>query len=58
MEIDEKVLEVESHSLMLLNWQNNSPGHFLRNPTSDVISTTDFLAYLKLQVAETIFWNF
>jgi len=55
MEIDEKVLEVGSHSLMLLNWQNTSPSHFLRNPISGVISTTDFLAYLKLQVVETIF---
>jgi len=57
MEIDGKVLEVESHSLMLLNRQITSPSHFPRNPTSGVITTTDFLAYLKLLVAEKIFWN-
>jgi len=40
LEVDEKFLVVESHSLMLVNWQNTSPGQFLRNPTFGVISTT------------------
>jgi len=26
---------------MLVNWQNTSPSHFLRNPTSGVISTKE-----------------
>jgi len=43
MEFDEKILEMESHSLMSVNWYNTSPSHFLRNPTFDVISTTERL---------------
>ena len=41
--VDEKFLDVESHSLMLVNWQNTSPSHFLLNPTFGVISTTERL---------------
>jgi len=44
LEVDEKLLDVESHSLMLVNWQKGtSPGHFLRNPTFGVISTKERL---------------
>jgi len=43
MEFDEKFLEVESHSLMLVNWYNTSPSHFLRNLTFGVIPTTERL---------------
>jgi len=56
--VDEKFLDVESHSLMLANWQNTSPSHFLLIPTFGIISTKDFLANLNLQVAKTIVWNF
>jgi len=41
--VDEKFLDMESHSLMSVNWQNTSPSHFLRNPTFGVISTTERL---------------
>jgi len=43
--VDEKFLDVESHWLMLINWQNTSPSHVLRlrNPTFIVISTTERL---------------
>jgi len=41
--VNEKFLDVELHSLMLVNWQNTSPSHFLRNPTFVVISTTERL---------------
>jgi len=41
--VDEKLLDMESHSLMLVNWQNTSPSHFLRNPTFGVISTRERL---------------
>jgi len=41
--LDKKFLDVESHSLVLVNWQNTSPSHFLRNPTIGVISTTERL---------------
>jgi len=41
--IDEKFLDGESHSLMLVKWQNTSPSHFLRNPTFGVISPTERL---------------
>jgi len=44
LEIDERFLDVELHSLMLINWQyalHNS--HFLPNPTFGVISTTERL---------------
>jgi len=56
--VDEKFLGVESHLLMLVNWEKGSfPSHFLRNPTSSVISKQKgFLASLKLQVAKTIFF--
>jgi len=41
LKFGEKFLDVESHALMLVNWQKGkSPSHFLRNPTSGVISTT------------------
>jgi len=43
LEVDEKFLDVESHSLMLVNWQNTSPSHFIRNPTFGVISATERL---------------
>jgi len=34
LEVDEKFLDVESHSLMLVNWQKGtSPSYLLRNPT-------------------------
>jgi len=59
--VDEKCLDVESHSLMLVSWQKaTSRSHFLRNPTFGVIYTQqkDFLANLELQVSEPIFWNF
>jgi len=43
LEFDEKFLEVESQSLMLVNWQKgNLSSHFLRNPTFGVISTTEW----------------
>jgi len=59
METDEKFLEVESHSLMLVNRQNTSPSHFLRNPTFGVISTTERL-FSKPQTTGggNDFWNF
>ena len=41
--VDEKILDVESHSLMLVNWQSTLPSHFLCNPTFGVISTTERL---------------
>jgi len=41
--IGKKFLDVESHSLVLVNWQNTSPSHFLRNPTFGVISTKERL---------------
>jgi len=41
--VDAKFLDVELHSLMLVNWQNTSPSHFLRNPTFGGISTTQRL---------------
>jgi len=41
LEDDEKFLDVESHSLMLVNWQKGtSPSHFPCNSTVGVISTT------------------
>jgi len=44
LDIDEKLLVVESHSLMLVNLQKgNSPSNFLRNPTYGGISTSDRL---------------
>jgi len=44
LEVDEKSLDVESHSLMSVNRQNGtSPSHFLRNATFGVISTTERL---------------
>jgi len=44
LEVDEKSLDVESHSLMSVNRQKGtSPNHFLRNPTFGVISTTERL---------------
>jgi len=44
LEIDEKFLDVESHSLMLVYWQKGiSPSQFLRNPTYGVICTTERL---------------
>jgi len=44
LEVDEKSLDVESHSLMSVNRQKGTPpSHFLRNPTSGVISTTERL---------------
>jgi len=39
----EKFLDIKSHSVMSVNWQNTSPSHFLRNPTFGVISTTERL---------------
>jgi len=39
--VDEKFLDMESHSLILVNWQNTSASHFLRNPTFGVISTKE-----------------
>jgi len=57
--VDEKFLNVESHSLMLVVRQNTSPSYFLRNPTFGIISTTERLfANLNLQVVETNFWYF
>jgi len=56
--VDEKLLHVESHSLMLVNWRNISPSYFIRNSTFGIISTTDFSVNFKLQVVKTIFWNF
>jgi len=41
--VDEKFLDVQSHSLMVVNWLNTSPSHFLCNPTFGVISTTERL---------------
>ena len=41
--VDEQFVDVESHSLMLVNWLNTSPSHFLCNPTFGVISTTERL---------------
>jgi len=44
LEVDEKSLNVESHSLMSVNRQKGtSPSHFLRNPTLGVIFTTERL---------------
>jgi len=43
-EVDEKSLDVELHSLKLVNWQKGtSPSHFLRNSTFCVISTSERL---------------
>jgi len=57
--VDEKFLDVESYSLMIVNWQNTSPGHFQRNPTFGVISTTERL-FSKPQSTgdENDFWEF
>jgi len=41
--VDKKFLDVESHSLVLVNWQNASLSHFVRNPSIGVISTTERL---------------
>ena len=42
LEVDEKFLDAESHSLMVFNWQKStSPSHFLRNLIFGVISTTE-----------------
>jgi len=41
--VDEKFVDVESHSLMLVSWQNTLPTRFLHNPTFGVISTTERL---------------
>jgi len=42
LEVDEKSLDVKSHSLMSVNRQKGtSPSHFLRNPTFGIISTTE-----------------
>ena len=44
LEVDDKSLDVESHSLMSVNRQKRtSPSHFLRNPTFGVISTAERL---------------
>jgi len=44
LEVDEKFLDVEWRSLVLVNWEKGtSPSHFLRNPTFGVISTTEKL---------------
>ena len=45
LEVDEKFLiDVESHSVMLVNWQEGtSHSHFLPNPAFVVISTTERL---------------
>jgi len=44
LEVDEKFVDVESHSLTSVDWQKGtSPNHFLRSPTSGVTSTTDRL---------------
>ena len=44
LDVDEKSLDVESHSLVSVNRQKGtSPSHFLRNPTFGVISTTERL---------------
>jgi len=44
LEVDEKFLGVESHSLVLVyRKKNTSPSHFLRNPAFAVISTTETL---------------
>jgi len=44
LEVDKKFLDVESHSLILVNCQKGtSPSLFLRNQTSGVISTTERL---------------
>jgi len=56
--VEEKFLNVEWRSRMLVNWQNISLSQFLCNPTFGVISTIDILANLKLQVAKKFFWNY
>jgi len=44
LDVDEKFLDVESHSLMLVNRQKGtSLSHFLRNPTFGVTYTTEKL---------------
>jgi len=57
--VDEKFVDVESHSLMLVNWLNTSPSHFLCNPTFGVISTTERL-FIKSQTGggNDFFGNF
>jgi len=39
--VDEKFLDVGTHSLMLVNCQNTSLSHFIRNPTFGVMCTTE-----------------
>ena len=68
LEVDEKSLDVESHSLMSVNRQTGtSPSHFLLNPTFGVISTTEKLLsmpqtkggekhFLKFVVQPTCGW--
>jgi len=59
--VDEKFLDLESHLLMLVNWQNTSPSHFLRlrNPTFGVISTTERLfSEPQTTGGGNDFWNF
>jgi len=46
--VDEKFLDVESHSLVLVIWQKSTSSLFLRNPTFGVIYTTERL-FSKLQ---------
>jgi len=44
LKVNEKLLDVESHSLMSVNRQKGtSPIHFLRNPTFSITSTTERL---------------
>jgi len=44
LDVDEKFLDMESHSLMFVNWQKGtSLSHFLRNPTFGVTYTTERL---------------
>jgi len=41
LKVDENFLGVESHSLMLFNWQKDtSPSHFLSDPTFGVFYRT------------------
>jgi len=44
LEVDDKSLDVESHSLMsVIRQKGTSPSQFLRNPAFGVISTTERL---------------
>ena len=59
LEVDEKSLDVKSHSLMSVNRQKGtSPSHFLRNPTFGIISTTERFPMPQITGGEKDFFKF